>query len=383
MISAAAFAWASLSLIVYVYIGYPGLLWLLARFRGREVLRRDFTPSVTLIISAYNEERVIAKKLENTVALEYPKDRLEVIVVSDGSTDTTDQIVASFADMGITLLRQLQREGKTAGLNAGVAKAKGDIIVFSDANIFYQPDAINFLVRNFADPQVACVTGDSRYMDLQSTAAHMQENNYWNYERFIRSMESRLGSTVGGDGAIFAIRRNVYKPLSNDAVHDFLVPLELVCNGFRCVFESRAVGYEPSAGDFKGEFRRKRRIVNQCWHGVMGMPQVLNPRRVGIFAWQIWSHKVLRWLVFPIVLLASAACFIASPLGLPYRMGFWCFLISAASAGIGALIPDRFRRSAWVLHALLYFYLVNIAAAVGIVMASAGRVEVLWNPERR
>jgi hypothetical protein len=255
-------------------------------------------------------------------------------------------------------------------------------VVFSDANIFYQRDALKNLVRSFADPEVGCVVGDSRYIDIGKSAAHTQENSYWNYERFVRTMESRIGSTVGGDGAIFAIRKNLYKPLPSDAVHDLVVPLQIVEQGHRAVFDLGAVGLEPSTGNFRGEFRRKRRIVNRSWHGVMSMPQILDPRRVGLFAWQVWSHKVLRWLVLPIVLLAAASCFIAAPLGLQYRVGAWGFLASLAIAGLGTLVPDRFRRSGWLLHAMMYFYLVNLAAVVGISTAIAGRVEVIWSPER-
>ncbi len=380
---AAVIAWVALSVIVYVYFGYPAVLWTLAKFRIREVRRRDIEIPVTLVISAFNEERAIGKKLENSLALDYPKEKLEVMVVSDASTDQTDTIVMGFSDRGIDILRLPQRQGKTAGLNAALRRAQGDIVVFSDANILYHRDAIRRLVRNFADPQVGCVTGDSRYVDAEPSEAHGQENAYWGYERFIRSMESRLGSTVGGDGAIFAIRRELYTPLPAETINDLVVPLQIVARGYRAVFEAAAVGIEPSAGNFGGEFRRKRRIVNRSWHGVMSVPQVLNPARLGWFACQVWSHKVLRWFVLPLLVLAAAGCFIAAPLGWHYRLGAWGFVASLIFAGIGALVPARFGKVAWLLHAAWYFYLVNLAAVLGMVMALAGRVEMLWTPERR
>jgi len=380
---AAVFAWVAATLLAYVYVGYPIALWIVAKIRGRAVCQKDIRPSVTLAISAFNEEAVIRQKLENSLALDYPKGRFEVIVVSDGSTDRTEEIVESFVSQGVNLVRLPKRQGKTPGLNAAVAQARGEIVVFSDANIFYQQDAIKSLIRNFADPEVGCVVGDSRYLDFGKTAAHTQESGYWNYERFVRSMESRISSTVGGDGAIFAIRKNLYRPLPADAVHDLVVPLQIVERGHRSVFELGAVGLEPSTGNFRGEFRRKRRIVNQSWHGVMSMPDILDPRKVGIFAWQVWSHKVLRWLVLPILVLAAGSCFVASPLGWQYRLGAWGFFASLAIAGIGILVPDRFRRSGWLMHAMMYFYLVNLAAVLGIAKAVAGQVEVFWSPERK
>ncbi|HEY6205533.1 MAG TPA: glycosyltransferase family 2 protein [Chthoniobacterales bacterium] len=378
----ATLAWTALAVLLYVYIVYPALLALLARFRTRVVTRKNIAPSVTLIISAYNEERTIEKKLRNTVALDYPKEQLEILVVSDASTDKTDEIVAGFAGQGVKLLRQARRQGKTAGLNAAVRAARGDVLVFSDANILYRTDAVGRLVQSFADPSVGCVTGDSRYDEDEVSQAHAQENAYWGYERFIRAMESRLGSTVGGDGAIFAIRRGLYTPLAADAINDLMTPLQIVLGGHRAVFEPEAVGFEPTAGDFRGEFRRKRRIVNRSWHAVMSVPQALSIPRMGCFAWQVWSHKVLRWLALPLVLLGALGCIFAAPLGLVYRLGAWGFAASVALALFGAIIPESAGRWSRLPHTALYFYLVNVAALLGIISAMAGRVETFWTPER-
>jgi hypothetical protein len=214
------------------------------------------------------------------------------------------------------------------------------------------------------------------------SAAHIQENNYWHYEQRIRALESELGSTVGGDGAIFAIRRGLYIPLQPDAINDLVIPLQIVARGYRAIFESGAIGIEPSAGDFAGEFRRKRRIVNRSWRGVRSVPHVLDPRAVGIFAWQVWSHKVLRWLMLPMILTAAVGCFIASPAGLIYRLGVCVFLVSVVIAGIGGLVKGSLGRLAGFAHGFFYFYMVNLAAFFGIIMAISGRVEVLWTPER-
>lgn len=380
---AAVMVFGALGIIAYVYVGYPIALWLLSKVRKKEIHRADITPSVTLLISAYNEAESIGRKLENSLTLDYPRDRLEIIVISDASMDATDRIVRSYADRGVRLLRMPERGGKTAGLNAAVRQAQTDIIIFSDANILYQSNAIRCLVRNFADPEIGCVTGDSRYQEGVESAAHVQENTYWGYERFIRTMESVIGSTVGGDGAIFAIRRELYAPLRPDAINDLMIPLQIVLRGYRAVFEPAAVGVEPSAGHFRGEFRRKRRIVNRSWRCVMGMPQVLSSGGGALFAWQVWSHKVLRWLILPLIAVAAVGCLIGYTYGIQYRIIGGGIAGSLIMAAIGALIPSKWGGLTRLAHGVMYFYLVNLAAVLGIGMAMTGRVEMMWTPERR
>jgi cellulose synthase/poly-beta-1,6-N-acetylglucosamine synthase-like glycosyltransferase len=382
-IAGIAMAWCAAFLIAYVYIGYPGLLWLITRRYRRAVRQEDITPPVTLIISAFNERKVIGSKLRNALDLDYPTDRFEILVVSDASDDGTDAVVNSFRERGVQLLRMPQREGKTAGLNAALRQARGEIVVFSDANILYQSDAIRRLVRNFADPEVGCVTGDSRYAENFNSSAHVQEKTYWQYEQTIRALESLVGSTVGGDGAIFAIRKELYRPLPPEAINDLVIPLQIVAHGYRAVFEPTAVGFEPSAGNFAAEFRRKRRIVNRSWRGVLSISKVLNPQAVGMFAWQVWSHKVLRWLVFPMLLTAGVGCFLASPASFIYQVGTIVFMASITVAAVGGFLQDRLGRVARIAHLLFYFYMVNLASFLGIMMAMLGRVQVTWTPEAR
>jgi cellulose synthase/poly-beta-1,6-N-acetylglucosamine synthase-like glycosyltransferase len=374
--------WLAIGLIVYVFVGYPLAVWLLARLRPWPVARADITPAVTLLVSAFNEASVIGRKIENSLALDYPHERLEIIVISDASTDATDEIVHSFEGRGVTLLRMAERGGKTLGLNAAVAWARGEVIVFSDANILYAPDALRKLVRNFADPAVGCVTGDSRYDEAPNSAAHREEDTYWGYERFIRTYESRIGSTVGGDGAIFAIRRELYRPLAADAINDFVVPLRIVLEGHRAVFEPAAIGVEPSAGSFKREFRRKRRIVNRSWRAIMGLRGILSPWRSGLFAWQVWSHKVLRWLMLPLVVAAGAGSVLAYDAGLVYQLGAWGFGASLTLAAIGGIMQERSNGLGRLVHTAYYFYVVNVAAMLGIISAFGGRIETTWVPER-
>jgi cellulose synthase/poly-beta-1,6-N-acetylglucosamine synthase-like glycosyltransferase len=381
--AAIAMVWIPLLLIAYVYIGYPVLLWVITRCHRSSVRQEDITPRVTLIISAFNEAKVIGQKLDNALALDYPSEHFEILVVSDASEDGTDAVIESFRKRGVRLLRMAKRQGKTAGLNVALRQASGEIVVFSDANILYQKDAIRRLVRNFADPEVGCVTGDSRYAENFNSGAHVQEHTYWQYEQTIRALESQLGSTVGGDGAIFSIRRDLYQPLSADAINDLVIPLQIVSRGYRAVYEPTAVGLEPSAGNFAAEFRRKRRIVNRSWHGVLSVSEVLKPWCVGIFAWQVWSHKVLRWFVFPMVLVAAIGCFLAIPAGFIYQVGALGFVASLIMAVVGGISQDRLGRAARLAHVLFYFYMVNLASFFGILMAMFGRVQVTWTPEAR
>jgi cellulose synthase/poly-beta-1,6-N-acetylglucosamine synthase-like glycosyltransferase len=379
---AAILAVSTLVLVAYVYVGYPCLLWLLSRRWRRPVECRPCTPSLTLIVSAFNEASTIRAKLENCLMLDYPRDSLRIVVVSDASNDGTDDIVRDFAHAGVELLRLPERRGKTTGLNQAVAVADSEILVFSDANILYDRTALRHLTRNFADPAVGCVTGDSRYVAAAVSAAHTQETTYWSYERAIRDWESQLGSTVGGDGAIFAIRRALYAPLAPEAINDLVTPIQIVARGHRAVFEPAAIGYEASAGDFRGEFRRKRRIVTRSWRGLLSVEGVLNPVRVGWFAWQVWSHKVLRWLVLPILLVAAGASAVAAMASPVFWVVVAGFVASLAAAALGALARRRTGRLARLAQAAFYFYVVNVAAVIGVAMAVAGRIDVVWAPQR-
>ena len=378
----AVVAWAAAFVVGYVYVGYPILIGLLGWLMPKPIRQANIEPTVTLLISAFNEEHILGEKLKNALELDYPKSKMEILVISDASMDRTDQIVRSFSDQGVALLRMEERGGKTLGLNAAMKVAKSDIVIFSDANIMYRIDTIRRLVQNFADVSVGCATGDSQYVDDPHSAAHAQENSYWGYERFIRSMESMVASTVGGDGAIFAIRRELYQPLSPETINDLVIPLQIVVKGYRAVFEPTAIGREPSAGDFRKEFRRKRRIVNRSWRGVMSVPGVLNPFRVGMFAWQVWSHKVLRWLVLPFLLIGFLGCLSAYELGTVYQIGVWGGIASILVATAGPFFPSSLGGVSKLIQTVFYFYLVNLAAILGVAKALGGRVDRIWAPER-
>lgn len=371
----------SLAALVYVYAGYPLILQLLVWIRGaRPVRRGSALPRVSLVISAYNEADVIREKIENALALDYPKGLLEIVVVSDASSDGTDEIVQAYAARGVRLLRQEERRGKTAGLNAVVPTLSGGIAVFSDANAMYEADAARKLVRNFEDPEVGCVTGEARYLKGDRSAADVTERAYWNYEIWIKRLETSVGSMVGGDGAIYAIRKALWQPLPDNAINDFLNPLQIVAAGWRGVYEPEAICYEATAAGIRREWRRRVRIVSRSWRAVFQAPGVLNPSRVGFFAFCLLSHKVLRWFsgLFLGVMAAAALGMVAA--ARPHA------LATSGAAAIAAVLVFAMALSLpWGRRAcgfVLYFLAINAASFVGVVRGTFGSVSGVWTTPR-
>jgi cellulose synthase/poly-beta-1,6-N-acetylglucosamine synthase-like glycosyltransferase len=369
--------WLLAAVIVYIYAGYPLLLGLLSAIGVRRPVKKsDAEPPVTLIISAFNEAEVIAEKIRNSLAIHYPRERLEVIVVSDASDDGTDAIVEQFAGDGVRLLRMNDRGGKTLGLNAAVRAARGEILVFSDANAMYEREALRVMVRNFSDPDVGAVVGESTYADAQG-GAQQNESLYWKYETGIKRLETQIGSTVGGDGAIYAIRRALYRDMRADALSDFVNPMQIVMGGHRCIYEPEARSIEDAAEGFDKEFRRKVRIVNRAWRALWSVKPLLNPLRYGLFSLQIVSHKLLRWLA-PAFL---AAFFIVSaalaPRALLYQVAFGLQALFYLCAALGHLLRGRASLPR-IVSIPYYFCLVNLASALGIIDAYRGKTYATW-----
>ena len=369
---------ASCLVVGYVFVGYPLMLALIVRVRGeRPIARRDITPHVSLIISAYNEAAVIRAKIENALSLDYPDDALDIVVISDASSDGTDDIVRAFAPR-VRLARQDARRGKTSGLNRVLPTLRGEIVVFSDANAMYQPDALRKLTRNFADPAVGYVTGEARYLADGGAVADVGERAYWDYEIQIKRLETQVGSMVGGDGAIYAIRRQLWQMLPEDAINDFLNPLQIVAAGWRGVYEPEAICYEETAGAVKAEYRRRVRIVSRSWRAVFLVPGVLNPFRVGLFAWSLVSHKLLRWFTGGALAVAGAAT-----VGLVSHLTDGVLLqiagLAAAALGVTCIFSSSIRRATAMVG---YFAALNVASLQGVAKGSLGRVSGVWATPR-
>ena len=372
-----------LAVPVYVYFGYPSILWLLTRGLPDITHRRgDQKPSVAMVISCYNEEDVIREKLQNALELDYPQELLQIIVVSDGSDDGTDEAVKEFENGRIALIRQEGRLGKTMGINLAMEQITADITVFSDANAMYASDAISKLVRNFADLDVGYVVGAALYTDGDQGASAHNENLYWRYELAIKAMESRLHSVVGGDGAIYAIRTKLWEPLQQQDINDFVNPLQIIAKGYRGVFDADAKCFEETAGDFDREVARKERIVNRSIRGLMRVGQVMNPAKTGVFAFEIISHKLLRWLIplFLFVGVTGSALLAAQGL-LLFRLITVGTFVLLALAATGNLFRSKNNMPAW-LSIPYYFVLVNVYSIRGVFSALKGETQVIWSSAR-
>ena len=372
-----------LLIILYIYIGYPLILILLHFLLPKKrINKKEIFPEVSLLISCFNEEAVINEKLENALALDYPRDKLEIIVISDASTDRTDEIVRGFEDKGVRLIRQDKNLGKTCGLNLAVPIAKGEIVVFSDANPMYMPDAIRKLVRNFNDDKIGYVVGQARYTDSNKSPASKSEAAYWELEIFLKKMESHVHSVVGGDGAIYAIRRELYEEMKPTDINDFVNPLQIILKGYRGVYEAEAICYEESAGQFRKEFNRKVRIINRSFSGLWRIRAVMNPFKTGFFSLEVISHKLLRWFAPVFLIMFTVLVFILSILNIGvFQWGTLFIIIFFIFSYIGYLFSESYNVLACFYYPY-YFIVVSIASLIGLSRSFEGEVQRTWNPIR-
>ena len=375
-------------IIVYPYLLYPLILRVLsACLPMSHVVDDSFLPDVTMIISAFNEEAVIREKLENALSLDYPREKLTILVVSDCSTDATEDIVKQFSDSGVHLLRTPERNGKTSGLNRAMEMISSEIVIFSDANAIYDRSAIRHLVKNFANEKVGYVVGHARYQNADSSAAGDSENQYWNFEVLLKSWESRFSSVVGGDGAIYAIRSCLWEPLLETDINDFVNPLQIVAKGYRGIFEPSAWCTEAPAGDFDKEFERKKRIVNRSFNGLLRVSACLNPLKVGRFSFLVISHKMLRWFS-PYFLLLHWLLIIGGALGAGQVTGPYLAILTAYYLGfLLALLGDYQKLSTTgkphkIFYLPYYLFLVNLSSALGVVLRLKGQVIYRWKTVR-
>jgi cellulose synthase/poly-beta-1,6-N-acetylglucosamine synthase-like glycosyltransferase len=349
--------WVSVGLLVYTHLGYPALLWALARARGRaEAGPRagEPPPSVSLIIAAHDEDAVIEAKVREAGELDYPGDLLQVIVSSDGSSDRTVELAQ---EAGADVVLDLPRGGKVAALNAAVARSSGEILAFSDANSFWEPDALRRLVARLADPAVGYVCGQVRF---DGTSSANEEGLYWRYEMAVRELESSLGGVTAGNGAINAIRREAYLFLEPTRGQDISFPFELQKRGWRSVYEPGALARERLADSISGEFGRKRRMMAGAWstmlrHGLLSV-RGYSP----LYALEVFSHRLLRYASPLLHLVALATNIALLGQGTVYAVTLGCQLALLAAAGLGAVLPLRPLR---IAH---YYVAVTAASAVGL-----------------
>jgi len=373
--------WLSASALLYTYAGYPILLALVSTVRPRKVRRGKFETPVTVIITAYNEERVLAAKLENTLALDYPRELLEIIVASDCSIDRTDEIARTFAARGVRLHRQPQRLGKTAAQNAAVERARGEIILFSDATSLYQRDVLRAIMPSFADPGVGCVAGRLVYVDPSDSRVGRGARSYWSYETFLKQHESNACSLIGASGCLYAVRRMAYVPLYHEACSDFIIATKMVEQGLRAVYEPAAVCTEETNRRAGSELKMRVRVIAQTFTDLWRHRGMLNPLRSGFYAVQLLSHKVMRYFV-PFFLLGI---FVASVVLAGGNLFFQILFVAQLVCYLCAVLASLLERVGIRSHLLVfpqYFVLANLASVIALYKFIRGQRYPHWEPIR-
>jgi len=373
--------WAAVFIVFYTYIGYSLVITLLSIFFNNPVRKGDYEPKVTFLITAYNEEKDLARKLENTLSLDYPKEKLEILVASDGSTDGTDAIVRGFASRGVKLLRVEGRVGKTATQNAAVKEATGEIIIFSDATTKYENANIRKMVRNYADPTVGAVSGRYEYYNPTGATIGIGNILFWKYENHIKSAQTRIKTITGCCGCIYSLRRELYEPLPPDIISDLVEPLKILEKGYRIAFEPEAVAYEETTEKASEEFHMRIRVISRGMRGLMYMKKLFNPVRFGFVSFQLFSHKLLRWLVpiFMIIILIANLLLAGRPLYTAALALQGLFYAMALAAWLGEKAHIKIK----VLSIPLYFFTVNIASLISLYKTLKGYKAVTWETVRK
>ncbi|HWD70006.1 MAG TPA: glycosyltransferase family 2 protein [Solirubrobacteraceae bacterium] len=365
----AIFFWASIALLVYTQIGYALVLALLARLLRAQRTAPSWDgqlPDVSAIVAAYNEQEVIAQRITNLRSLDYPPDRVQVIVASDGSSDHT---VSRARAAGADLVLELPRGGKIRAQDAAVEQAGGELLVFSDANAVWDRDALRCLVAAFADPSIGYVCGDVSFLHA---GGDNQEGLYWRYEMWLRRMESALHSVTSGNGAIYATRREAYLQVDPLAGHDLSFPFNMVKRGWRAIYVTEAHATEKMAPSIEGEFARKRRMARRTWPTVL-RSGLISPRGYGpLYALMIFSHRILRYLVPFLHLLALVLNVALLGQGLIYVATLVAQLALYGLAGLASLVPAR------LLLVARYYVVTNWALAAGLWDWLRGERSPVW-----
>jgi cellulose synthase/poly-beta-1,6-N-acetylglucosamine synthase-like glycosyltransferase len=366
--------------LFYVYLGYPLLIGALALLRPVRRSDTAYTPKMSLLIAAHNEELGIEKKLIETLALDYPPAQLEVLVLSDGSIDRTDEIVTSFPDPRVRLVRVEPRRGKTNAQNFGVREARGDVLVFSDATTIYHHQALRKLAANYGDPRVGAVSGRYQYFDAAGNSpTGLGSVAFWNYENLIKRAQSRLSTISGCCGCIYSVRRDLYTDLNPDIISDLVQPLWVIQKGFKVIFEADALAYEETTQSTGEEFSMRVRVVTRGMRGLLSVPDLFKPWKHPWISFQLVSHKVLRWLV-PVFLLVAVLANVAL-----ISRPFFAFTLGVQALFYLLALFARYvpiHRTWKVLGVPLFFCTLNAAALVSLFKLLRGQKYTVWQPVR-
>ncbi|MFQ5767121.1 MAG: glycosyltransferase [Acidobacteriota bacterium] len=371
---------ASLLLIIYLHGGYALILFVMEKLRGRDAASpdEDAEGSIAVVVGAYNEEAVIGKKIESLLAQTW-KRPIRIIVVSDCSTDATDRIVESYSGRGVELRRPAKRQGKAANFSEIVPTLKEEIVILTDASGVFARDTVERLMGPLRDPSVGCVGGRIVYGNVDATGISRSEGLYWRYEVLLRTLESRPGGTVIISGGCYAIRRSLFRPVPGELPDDSLSPLNVWDQGFRVAYAPDALVHETMAETVEGEYRTKVRIISRNFVALMRMRHLLNPIRRPVLAWKLYSHRLLRWLVIPLL-----AVFLGANLALLDGPLYQAVLVAQCTFYAAAVIGSLPAARRWKIFQIpFYFCLVNLAALAGVCRGLSGSVSGTWEPVER
>jgi len=368
----------SIVFILYAYFGYLLSLLILSFFKSCPVAKGNITPTVSFIITAYNEEKRIVEKIENTLKQDYPREKLEIIVASDCSSDRTDEIVKSYQARGLRLVRAPERKGKENAQKLAVDATSGDILIFSDSATILMPDGISKIVRNFNDPTVGCVSSVDKFIDSEGSISG--EGAYVKYEMLSRSLETKVNTLVGLSGSFFAARKEVCKDWSADLQSDFNTLLNSIKIGLRGVSDPDSIGYYRNIADEKKEFDRKVRIVLRGISVFMRNLELLNPLKYGLFSWQLFSHKLCRWMVPFGMLIALGTNILLAFNSLFYTVALVIQIVFYSFALAGMYLGS-FSRG--ILKLPFFFVSVNYAILNAWFKYVSGERMVSWPPSQR
>jgi glycosyltransferase involved in cell wall biosynthesis len=375
---------APVAIALYAYAGYPAILWLLARRPAAPTsVRSPLLPLVTIVIPAYNEERQIRGAIEALLAQDYAADRRQILVISDGSTDGTDDIVREFAERGVELLRMPVRGGKTAAENASRECIRGDIVVNTDASIRLHPAAVRLLVGQMADPAVGVASSRDVSVAPGESRANTAEAGYVGYEMRIRELETRTGGIVGASGSGYAIRATLHMlPVRADLSRDFSAALNARTHGLRAVSVDDAICYVPRTTSLRAEYRRKVRTIRRGMETLVVQRHLLNPFRFGLFAWKLASHKVCRWLLPAFLAPGAVGLGILAPAHAWAAIALSGGLAGLAVAGAGAMWPAKYAMPRPV-SMITFAAAANVAVMHAMWRVARAGEDRLWEPTRR
>jgi len=372
-------------LAVYSYVAYPAVLWFLAHGRPNTLVtdETDYQPSISIVVPAYNEETQIAGAIEALLAQDYPHDKMQILILSDASTDATDRIVSSYADRGVEVMRMPKRSGKTAMENAACRLLRGDIIVNSDASIRLHPNTTRKLIEQLSDPSIGVASGRDVSVSVGRPQANATEARYVNYEMRLRALETQAGGIVGASGCCYAIRADLHRlPIPPDLSRDFSAALTARAHGFRAVSVDDAIAFVPRTQTLRREYARKVRTIARGMETLLGVAHMLDPMRYGAFSWRLISHKVCRWLVPLAGVPALIGLLFLASAHLWARLALITLVVLGSVAAFGALWPPS-----RPMPRLLSFISFGVAANVAVIHAVCRLVyagdDKIWEPTRR